>query len=467
MCGIVRSITMSAAVSKTVHFGKIVATLGPASESPEGIAALVAAGVDVFRLNFSHASYEEHGQRVVNVRAVEQQVGKPFGIVADLQGPKLRIGTFADEDGVVLESGAPFSFYLEEQVGDAKGVSLVHPEIFKAAQVGMDILIDDGRFRFRVDSVGSGVLETTVITGGRIKQKKGVNIPTVQLPIDAVTAKDKEDLAFALTQGVDWVALSFVQRPEDVRQAKGLIGDAASVIAKIEKPSAVACIEDIIQEVDAIMVARGDLGVEIPPEDVPSVQKRIIALCRQAGKPVIVATHMLDSMVDSPYPTRAEVSDVANALYDGSDAVMLSAETATGDYFSESVSMMRRIARRTVSDPEFFDTVHRLDMRSSHCDADAAVAAAHKVIQDQKHAAAVTVAPSFESVVCYARQRFSCPLIAVTNNAALAHRLALVWGVFPVYTEKTFDVTQDSDALIALAHDAGFGDRSVGVVALS
>ena len=330
------------------------ATLGPASESKEGITALIEVGANVFRLNFSHGSHEEHGQRIKHIRSIEEQIKKPIGIVADLQGPKLRIGTFAEEEGVILQSGAPFSFHLQERTGDEQGVSLMHPEIFKAAEVGMDILVDDGRLQFRVDVVNDETLETTIITGGRIKQKKGVNIPTVQLPIDAVTEKDKQDLAFALSQKVDWIALSFVQRPEDIQMARKMVGDAAGIIAKIEKPSAVECIEKIIDEVDAIMVARGDLGVEIPPEEVPNVQKRIIKLCRQAGKPVIVATHMLDSMVDSPYPTRAEVSDVANAIYDGSDAVMLSAETAAGEYPSESVKMMRRIVHRAVSDSEFF-----------------------------------------------------------------------------------------------------------------
>ena len=451
----------SSEVSKSVHFGKIVATLGPASESLEGVTALADAGVDVFRLNFSHGSYEEQGQRATHVRAVEERIGRPLGIVADLQGPKLRVGTFADEDGVVLEPGAPFSFYLEEQAGNAQGVSLRHPEIFKAAAVGMDILVDDGRLRFQVDSVNETVLETTVVTGGKIKQKKGVNIPTVQLPIDAITAKDREDLTFALSQDVDWVALSFVQRPEDIRQARSLIGDAAGIIAKIEKPSAVACIEDIIQEVDAIMVARGDLGVEIPPEDVPSVQKRIIALCRQAGKPVIVATHMLDSMVDSPYPTRAEVSDVANAMYDGSDAVMLSAETAAGDYFAESASMMRRIVRRTVTDPEFFSAIHTPDFSSSPCVSDSSVSVARDAVQGAKYSAVVAAVTSFESALCYARRRFPCPLIAVTDDQRLARRLALVWGVFPAYVTTVPALESDSEACAVFARAAGISDTAV------
>lgn len=427
------------------HFGKIVATLGPASESEEGILSLIGAGVDVFRLNFSHGSHTEQGQRTARIRALEKRAGRPIGIIADLQGPKLRVGEFADTEGSSLSAGDSFLFRLEESVGDGKGVSLMHPEIFKAAKVGMDILVDDGRLCFRVDAVHDTVLETTVITGGVIKRRKGVNIPTVQLPIDAITEKDKEDLAFSLSQGVDWVALSFVQRPEDVRQARDLVGDRAGIIAKIEKPSALECIEDIIREVDVIMVARGDLGVEVPPEDVPSAQKRMIALCRQAGKPVIVATHMLDSMVDSPYPTRAEVSDVANALYDGTDAVMLSAETAAGSYVTESVAMMRRIVRRTVSDPEFFNTVGQPEPAASHCAFDSDVSAAYEGAK-RKNASAIAVCYSDVQgwAACYSRKRYDLPLFGVTPDEQSARRLALFWGVTGVCTTGAFEPGDDA-----------------------
>ena len=342
----------------------------------------------------------------------------------------------------------------------------MHPEIFKAAEVGMDILVDDGRLRFRVDAVNDETLETTIITGGRMKQKKGVNIPGVQLPIDAVTEKDKKDMTFVLSQGVDWIALSFVQRPEDVRKAREMIGDKASIIAKIEKPSAVEYIEDIIKEVDAIMVARGDLGVEIPPEEVPNAQKRIIKLCRQAGKPVIVATHMLDSMVDSPYPTRAEVSDVANAIYDGSDAVMLSAETAAGDYPSESVKMMRRIVRQAVSDSEFFTAEKQIDFTAIHCNSDTAIIAAQKAIQEKDPAAVAITAPSFTAVMCYARERYRYPMIAVTTDQKLARHLALVWGITPVYTQNAVDI-QDRGSLNILLDTAGITDANLQVIAIA
>ncbi len=432
-----------------MHFGKVVATVGPASESKEGVAALAEAGVDVFRLNFSHGSHEEQGQRIVHIRAQEEVSNKPFGIVADLQGPKLRIGTFADEEGVVLEPGASFSFHLKERVGDVQGVSLMHPEVFTAAKVGMDVLVDDGRLLFQVTAVTDEVLETTVVTGGKITQKKGVNIPMVQLPIGALTEKDERDMKFALSQGVDWIALSFVQRPEDVQQAREMMGDVrAGIIAKIEKPSAVEYIEEIVSVVDAIMIARGDLGVEIPPEEVPRIQKRIINLCRKAGKPVIVATHMLDSMVAAPRPTRAEVSDVANAVYEGTDAVMLSAETAAGDYPTESVEIMRKIVRRSVTCDEFFAAEGGIDFSGDICDADSIVAAAQGVAANEKSTVVVVSDAidglSLESVLCYARERCRHPLVVLTKDQRLARRLALVWGVFPLYVGASGEeVTED------------------------
>lgn len=443
-----------------LHFGKIVATVGPASESEEGITSLMNAGVDVFRLNFSHGSHEEQGKRAVHIRAQEKKVGRSVGIIADLQGPKLRVGTFADGEEVLLHAGDTFTFLLEKGLGDESQVSLPHPEIFKAAKIGMDILIDDGRLRFRVVEVRDTSLETTVVIGGLLKQRKGANIPMVELPINAVTEKDEKDLLFALTQDVDWIALSFVQRPEDVRRAKELIKGRAGIIAKIEKPSAVEHIEDIIEEVDAIMIARGDLGVEIPPEEVPSVQKHIIALCRQAAKPVIVATHMLDSMVDSPYPTRAEVSDVANAIYDGTDAVMLSAETAAGKYPAESVMMMRRIIRRTITDPKFFDVVHRLEIVGSDCSADSAAVTAYEDARKNNVAAIATSLSASDSnlAACYSRRRYNLPLFGITTDERLARQLALLWGVAGIYAEGISGFKSDSDdnaTLIRIVREKG------------
>lgn len=458
-------------IPDSMHFGKVVATVGPASESREGVIGLAEAGVDVFRLNFSHGSHQEQGQRAVHIRDFEKKSGRPFGIVADMQGPKLRIGTFAgdkEDVGIVLQAGQSFVFHLKEYAGDEQGVSLMHPEVFKVAEVGMDILIDDGRLQFRVDAASDDTLETTVVTGGKLTQKKGVNIPRIELPIDAITEKDKKDMAFALSKGVDWIALSFVQRPEDVRQAREIIGDAAGIIAKIEKPSAVTHIEEIVAEVDAIMVARGDLGVEIPPEEVPNVQKRIINLCRQVGKPVIVATHMLDSMINSPRPTRAEVSDVANAIYDGSDAVMLSAETAAGDYPTESAAMMRRIVRRAVADSGFLAVNTKVDLTAAKCDTDSTVAAAQKAAQGKKPTAVVVAAFSFEHVMCYARKRYRHPLIAVTADQHLARRLALVWGVYPVYVQDAAILEGGQESLTAVANNLGIAaDMDVQVIAVA
>lgn len=459
---------MKTNIPKTVHFGKIVATVGPASESEEGITALVEAGVDVFRLNFSHGSHEEQGQRITYIREQEEKRNRPIGIVADLQGPKLRIGTFADDEGVVVASGAPFTFHLKERVGDVQGVSLMHPEIFQSAEVGMDVLVDDGRLQFQVTAVSAESLETTVIIGGRVKQKKGVNIPGVQLPVAALTEKDKKDMAFALSRGVDWVALSFVQRPEDVLQAREMIGDAAGIIAKIEKPSAVERIEEIIAVVDGIMVARGDLGVEIPPEEVPSAQKKIINLCRQAGKPVIVATHMLDSMVDAPRPTRAEVSDVANAIYDGADAVMLSAETAAGDHPTESVEMMRKIVRRSVADSAFFTAEKEINLTALRCDTDPSIADAQKIVaaqkkmQSEKPTAIAVTATSVDHVMCYARERYRHPLLAITRDQRLARHLTLLWGVSPVYMPDAIPEGEEG-ALSAIKRYLGMSDTAIEI----
>ena len=332
-------------------------------------------------------------------------------------------------------------------------------------------LVDDGRLQFQVTAVSDEVLETTVITGGRIKQKKGVNIPTVQLPVGALTAKDEKDMKFILSQEVDWIALSFVQRPEDVQQARDMINeinDAVGIIAKIEKPSAVEHIEEIIAVVDGIMVARGDLGVEIPPEEVPSTQKKIIRLCRQVGKPVIVATHMLDSMIVAPRPTRAEVADVANAIYDGTDAVMLSAETAAGDYPTESVEMMRKIVRRSVTDSEFFTAEKEINLTALRCDTDPTIADAQKIIavqkkmQGKKPIAIAVTASSVDHVMCYARERYRHPLIVLTEDQHLARRLTLAWGVSPVYISGI--ATQESDDVeITVKKYLGIADTDIEV----
>ena len=310
---------------------KIVATLGPASSSLDQIRALFEAGVDVFRLNFSHGTHNDHRARFEAIRRVENTTGRPIGILADLQGPKLRLGTFA-EGPIELAAGAPFHLDLDRQAGDERRAPLPHPEIFEALQPGTELLLDDGKVRLEVETCGSSFADTRCLVGGTLSDRKGVNVPNAVLPLSAVTEKDRADLSFALDQGADWIAFSFVQRPDDVAEGRKLVAGRAGVMVKLEKPSAIQHLHEIIELSDGLMVARGDLGVEMPPEDVPSVQKQVVHACRAAGKPVVVATQMLESMITAPTPTRAEASDVATAVYEGADAVMLSAETAAGRY---------------------------------------------------------------------------------------------------------------------------------------
>src|SRR5690606_8838446 len=368
---------------------KIVATLGPASSSPEMISALFAEGVDIFRLNFSHGTHEEHAERLDTIRRLERKTGRPIGIVADLQGPKLRVGTFAGGP-VELRAGNRFRLELKRKTGDAEGARLPHPEIFAALEIGTDLLLNDGRIRLRILDCSEEWADTEVIAGGELSDRKGVNVPGVVLPISAITDKDRDDLRFALDQGVDWIALSFVQRPEDVAEARRLIAGRAAVLIKLEKPAAIQRLDELIDLSDAVMVARGDLGVEMPPEDVPSLQKQIVRVCREAGKPVIVATQMLESMVNAPAPTRAEASDVATAVWDGADAVMLSAETAAGQYPREAVGMMNRIIRRTESDPYYRSLISGDASRPEANAADAISAAARQVAHTVGAAAIVT-----------------------------------------------------------------------------
>jgi len=329
---------------------KIVATLGPASESAQVTTELFDAGVDVFRINMSHASRETLRERVGMIRALEARFGRPIGILADLQGPKLRIGTFAN-DGAELVGGAHFRFDANPAPGDASRVNLPHPEILSALEPGHLVLLDDGKICVRVLDVEPSCALAEVVTGGRLTNRKGVSTPDTVIPITAMTSKDRGDAEAAVDAGVDWIAVSFVQRPEDVAEVKKLARGRAAVLAKIEKPQAVARFEEIMEAADAVMVARGDLGVEMPLEKVPGIQKRITRMTRRTGKPVVVATQMLESMISSPVPTRAEVSDVATAVFEGADAVMLSAESAAGQFPREAVVMMNRIAEEVESDP--------------------------------------------------------------------------------------------------------------------
>ncbi len=442
---------------------KIVATLGPASSSPERIAALFRAGVDVFRLNFSHGSHDDHRARIEAIRALEGRLGRPIGILVDLQGPKLRLGRFA-EGQATLATGATFRLDLDPSPGGPARAPLPHPEIFAALKPGIELLLDDGRVRLVVRECGSDFARCETITGGVLSDHKGVNVPGVMLPLSPLTEKDRRDLVFGLDHGCDWVALSFVQRPEDVAEAKRLIAGRAAVMAKLEKPAAIEKLGEIVELCDAIMVARGDLGVELPPEDVPGLQKRIIRACRRAGRPVIVATQMLDSMVHAPAPTRAEASDVATAVYDGADAVMLSAETASGDYPVEAVAMMDRIIVRVEHDP-----LHRRIMDADHADpeatpADAITAAARQVAHTIQASAIVTYTTSGSTTLRAARERPDVPILCLTERVPTARRLGLCWGVHAVVTEdvKNFSDMVEKACRVAAAEEfAKPGNRLV------
>ncbi len=412
---------------------KILATLGPSSSDASRIRELFDAGADVFRLNFSHGTHEDHRARYFAIRDLERQVGRPIGILADLQGPKLRVGTFRD-GAVELESGAPFRLDLDTAPGDQQRAPLPHPEIFAVINPGTRLLLDDGRVSLEVERCGKDHAETRVVTGGTLSDRKGVNVPEVVLPISPLTDKDRADLEFALDLGADWVALSFVQRAEDIEEAKRLIDGRASVMTKIEKPAAIRVLSDIVDQSDAVMAARGDLGVEMPPEQVPGLQKAIISECRLAGKPVVIATQMLESMIHSPTPTRAEASDVATAVFDGADAVMLSAETAAGDYPLEAVAMMNRIITSTEQNPVYHRTVHALTPRPEPTAADAITTAAAQVSQTISAAAIVTYTMSGSTALRAARERPAVPIMVLTDQMPAARRFSLLWGAHCVHT---------------------------------
>jgi pyruvate kinase len=443
---------------------KIVATLGPATPDRAGIEALFTAGVDVFRLNFSHGVHADHQARVAMIRDIEREHGRPIGILLDLQGPKLRIGTFADGP-VRLEPGEPFVLDLQCEVpGSVKRVALPHPEIFAALTDGCDLLLDDGRIRLRVESHDDQSVLTRVVTGGMLSDRKGVNVPDVVLPLSAMTDKDREDLTFGLTLDIDWVALSFVQRPEDILQIKEIVGDKAGIVAKLEKPAAINQLDAIVEVSDAIMVARGDLGVEMPAEQVPVIQRRIIRLARRLGRPVIVATQMLDSMVAAPVPTRAEASDVAAAIYDGVDAVMLSAESASGQYPVEAVAMMDRIIRQTESDPYYRQTVDAAHAPSGCSAPDAIGAAMRTVSQAMNSRVAIAYTTTGHSALHMARERPQTPIIGMTPRLHTARRMALLWGIHAVLSHDVADVNEMTDFACLAACKEGFAQKGDVIV---
>ncbi|WP_024303483.1 pyruvate kinase [Pseudogulbenkiania sp. MAI-1] len=442
---------------------KIVATLGPASANQDTIRALFEAGADVFRLNFSHGSHADHRRNLEMIRAIEQEVGRPIGVLMDLQGPKLRLGVFADGP-VRLEEGAAFRLDLDkDKPGSQQRAPLPHPEIFAALEAGADLLVDDGRVRLRVERFGPDFAETRVIAGGVVSDRKGVNVPGVVLPLSALTAKDLADLEFGLSLGVDWVALSFVQRVEDIVEIKAIVQGRAGIVAKLEKPMAIRSLESIVDQADAVMVARGDLGVEMPPEQVPSIQKRIVKSCRKAGKPVIVATQMLESMIAAPVPTRAEASDVATAIYDGADAVMLSAESASGKYPVEAVRMMSNIIAQTEADPHYR---HALDATHAapRADSAGAIGAAMRcAVSALPVAATVAYTTSGYSALRMARERPHAPIIGMTPEMATARRLALAWSVYPVLSPAVLDVSEMSELACETAKQEGFGKTAEAI----
>ncbi|SAL09305.1 pyruvate kinase [Caballeronia peredens] len=436
---------------------KIVATLGPASTSHETIEALHEAGADVFRLNFSHGTHEDHQRRLEVIRAVEKRAGRPIGVLLDLQGPKLRIGTFANGP-ILLEKGASFRLDLDAaQPGDIGRVALPHPEIFAALKEQTNLLLDDGRVQLRVERCGRDFAETTVIVGGALSERKGVNVPDVVLPLSAMTEKDRRDLEFGLTLGIDWLALSFVQRVEDIREVRQIVGDRVGIVAKLEKPAAIGSLDAIVEEADAVMVARGDLGVEMPAEQVPAIQKRIVRSCRKAGKPVIVATQMLESMVAAPVPTRAEASDVATAIYDGADAVMLSAESASGKYPVEAVRMMDRIIAQTERDPYYREVIAASHAAPRANTSDAIGYAMRHVTGLLDAAATVAYTCSGYSALRMARERPCAPIVGMTPHIGTARRLALVWGVHPVVCREVADMLEVSELACATVREEGFG----------
>ncbi|MGE8359183.1 pyruvate kinase [Pseudomonas sp.] len=442
---------------------KILATLGPAVDGIDGIRQLVEAGVNLFRLNFSHGEHADHAQRYQWVREVERQLHTPIGILMDLQGPKLRVGRFADGK-VNLSRGQAFRLDLDSTPGDASRVNLPHPEIIDALQPGMSLLLDDGRLRLEVTAKHGTAIDTRVVAGGELSDRKGVNVPEAVLQLSPLTEKDRRDLAFGLELGVDWVALSFVQRPEDIVEARELIQGKAFLMAKIEKPSAVQHLPEIARLCDAIMVARGDLGVEVPAENVPRIQKDIIRTCRQLGRPVVVATQMLESMRFSPAPTRAEVTDVANAVAEGTDAVMLSAETASGDYPLEAVQMMSKIIRQVENGPDY---QAQLDVSRPQAEAtasDAISCAIRRISSILPVAALVNYSESGASSLRASRERPSSPILNLTPSLDTARRLSVAWGVYSVVNERLRKVEEVTSTALEIAQAQGMAKRGDTVV---
>jgi pyruvate kinase len=442
---------------------RVLATLGPASSTPEMVAKLFAAGADAFRINMSHGDQESKRPLIAAIRAIEREYGRPSTILADLQGPKLRVGKF-EGGAVMLETGKPFILDRDTAPGDSSRVELPHREIFEGLEPHARLLLDDGKLVLRVEEISRDRIVTRIEVGGRLSNSKGLNVPDVVLPLAAMTEKDQSDLAFACEAGVDWIALSFVQRPEDLAEARRMIAGRAALLAKIEKPAAVQRLDEILEACDAVMVARGDLGVELPPQAVPPLQKRIVESARRQGKPVVVATQMLESMITSPSPTRAEVSDVATAVYDGADAIMLSAESAAGDWPVESVAMMNSIADAVERDPAHGDRVHFTVTKPDPTTADALAEAAKSIAFTVSARAIICFTMSGSTARRVARERPSVPLMVLTPKLETARRLGLLWGVHAVHTRdvENFEEMVAKAKRMALRHGvAAAGDRII------
>jgi pyruvate kinase len=442
---------------------KIVATLGPASSDRAMIARLFAAGADVFRINMSHTTHERMRELVAAIRAVETEFNRPIGILVDLQGPKLRVGAFAG-GAVTLVKDATFTLDTSKAPGDATRVQLPHPEIFAAMQAGHSLLLDDGKIRLITTEASKDRIVTKVVVGGKLSDRKGVSLPDTTIPASALTGKDHSDLEAALDANVDWIALSFVQRPEDVAEAKKITRGRASVMVKVEKPQAVNRLADILDVTDALMVARGDLGVEMPLERVPGVQKHMTRSSRRAGKPVVVATQMLESMITAPVPTRAEVSDVATAIFDGADAIMLSAESAAGQFPVEAVATMNRIAEEVERDP-----LYRTIIDAQHSDpeptgADAIAAAARGIAETLDLSAIVCWTSSGSTGLRVARERPRSPVVAISPKVSTGRRLSLVWGVHPIVAEDAHDLDDMVERACRLAFKDGFSKAGQRVI---
>ncbi len=445
---------------------KVVATLGPASSDRAVISRLFEAGADVFRINMSHTNHDKMRELVTTIRAVEADHNRPIGILVDLQGPKLRLGAFTD-GAAEIDKGQDFILDSDAAPGDAKRVQLPHPEIFAAIKPGDALLIDDGKLRLVATDVSAQRITTRVEVGGKISNRKGVSLPDTVVPVAALTPKDIADLEAALDAGVDWIALSFIQRPEDIAEAKKITRGRAAVMAKIEKPQAVTRLGDILDLADALMVARGDLGVEMPLEKVPGVQKEMTRACRRAGKPVVVATQMLESMISSPVPTRAEVSDVATAIFDGADAIMLSAESASGQYPVEAVATMNRIAEEVERDAMYLPSLHVLHTEPEATGADAIAAAARQVAETLDLAAIVCWTSSGSTGMRVSRERPKCPIVAISPIEGAGRRLSVVWGIHCVIDEDAHDQDDIVERACRLAFKEGFAKAGQRIIVVA